>query len=693
MDNTMTDSRDADVAHRLWRAYAPFRRGRDTSGDLTSMLAVLLLARFVESQGEPSDEFVTRWRRALAEASSGLSPLIDLRAAMRSAGSHPQFPLPDLRNLVGFLGEDESDDVPWVTAFLAVLDQRPMPAETDWLEVCELLLERYVQDGTSSDGEFYTPRAVTRLLIELMAPQPGDRILDPACGFGSLLAAAAERIAEPSHIDGATFEANATDRSNPPLAMMNMAIHGVDSPVVRAADPAALFQGRGNRLVDIVLCNPPFNQHLENIDISGGWPFGQPPESNANFAWLQLAWSRLSENGTAAVIMPRSAGSARRETEIRRQMTARGVLLGIIALPSNLFARTAIPVHVWVLARDKARHLPIDDTNAVLFIDASRLGVRAPRRSRVLTTEDIERISNRFQTWMRSPRTTPDEPGFSRSVMHEEILENGGNLDPRLYVDVVQDQSVPVLDIDHLLDELDWHDKAVSSSSSELRRSISISERLIRNGAEAPLAPLRSIVDDTVERIAEEARPGQLFAGPSGSLIRAKDYVDAGIPVVMPKDLTGTGFSTTSIRHISERQAEGLDRFRLRPGDIVLARRGELGRCAVAREEQRGWVCGTGCFLLRPPATLDADYFAVYLRGPEARLWLEAHATGGLNMKTIPLEALGDLPIMLPDVGTQQAIVDVVTRLDEHERLLRGQLMLTQQIGSNALNRLWRANA
>lgn len=689
METMPAESHAADVVDRLWRAYAPFQRGRNTFGDLTSMLAILVLARFVESVGEPRDEFVKRWARAVAEAPIGVSPLIDLRAAMRSASTHTRFPVPDLRN-VGFLGGDEeSDDVPWAAAFLTALEQPPTLAEAGLPEVCELLLERHVQESTFSAGEFYTPRAVARLLIKLASPQPGDRILDPACGSGGLLAAAAQRIAEPGGVDGASFEAYTTDRSNPPLAMMNLAIHGVDRPVVRASDPVSLFQNRGNRLVDRVVSNPPFNQHIEDIDIAG-WPFGQPPESNANFAWLQLAWTRLSEKGTATMIMPPRAGwSNGREAEIRRRMIASGVLLGIIALPPNLFTHTSIPVHIWMLARDKSRHLPIGDANAVLFIDASRLGTQAPRQPRVLTAEDVERISSRLHAWLRSPRVTPDEPGFSRSVAHEEILENDGSLDPRLYVDVEQERPTPAPDMSRMLDELDRHDEATSSSSVDLRKSLTMCERLTRSRIEPPRVPLRSIVSGTVEGGFEDSMPGQLLAGPSGSLIRAENYVDAGgIPVVMPKDLTRNGFSMASIRYIAEHQAKGLERFRLHCGDVVLARRGELGRCAVVREEQQGWVCGTGCFVLRPPAELDADYFAAYLRSPEARKWLEAHSTGITTMKTISLNVLGELPVVLPDLGTQQAIAGVMTRLDEHERLLREQLALTQKIRRDALNGL-----
>lgn len=692
METTVTESRAGDVADRLWRAYAPFQRGRDTSGDLTSMLAILVLARFVESVGEPRDEFVTRWGRAVAEAGIGISPLIDLRAAMMSASRDARFPLPDLRNLnVGFLGGGaESDDVPWAAAFLAALDRRPTLAEAGLPEVCELFLERHVQESTFSAGEFYTPRAVTRLLIELASPQPGDRILDPACGSGSFLAAAAQRIAGLGRVDGATFEAYATDRSNPPLAMMNLAIHGVDRPVVRASEPVSQFQSRGNGVVDVVLCNPPFNQRLEGTDIAG-WPFGKPPESNANFAWLQLAWSRLSENGMATMIMsPGAAWSKGREAEIRRRMITNGALLSIIALPPNLFTHTSIPVHIWILVRDKSRHLPNGDANAVLFIDASQLGTQTPRRPRVLTAEDMKRISSRFLAWQRSPHATPNEPGFSRSATHEEILENDGDLNPRLYVDAEQEPSATALDVSRMLDELDRHGGGMSNSNVDLRKSFSMCERLTRSGIEPPRVPLRSIVSGTMGRMFENSMPGRLLAGPSGSLIRAEDYVDAGgIPVVMPKDLTGTGFSVATIRSIAEHQAERLERFRLHCGDVVLARRGELGRCAVVREEQQGWVCGTGCFVLRPPAELDADYFAAYLRSPEARKWLEAHSTGSMTMKTISLNALAELPVALPELGTQQAIAGAMMQLDEHERVLREQLALTQKIRRDALSGLF----
>ncbi|MGW7606681.1 N-6 DNA methylase [Streptomyces sp. NPDC054766] len=689
METTETKGPAAELVDRLWRAYAPFQRGRSTDRDLAAMLAILVLARFIESASEPGDELVKRWTRAVTEAPFGHSPLRDLHAALQVAARHERFPARAVEHLESVFSDDEArGELPWAAAFLSALQQPPTAAEAGLEEVGGLLLERYIEESSAPTGEYYTPRALTRLLAEAVSPQPGDRVLDPSCGTGGFLVAAAQHIAEQGHAGAASFEGYAMDHRNPQLAMLNLAAHGIDQPLVRASDPGALFRSLGNGMADFVLCNPPFNQRVQGLEHLG-WPFGLPPESNANFAWLQLAWSRLSDKGKAALIMPSGAASARgREGEIRREMLIEGALLAVVALPANLFSHTTVPVHLWLLARDKSRHMPTGETDSVLFIDASRLGMQVPRQARVLSPAEGERIISRFHAWLRSPRATADEPGFSRSVVYKEILENDGcPLDPRLYVLPAQERPAAALDTRRLLDELARGAERTAEATPWLGKSFDLSERAAHSETETPRVPLRRIVEGIVEGVFEAPAPGLLLAGPSGSLIRADHYVDAGgIPVVMPKDLTGSGFSTTDIRRVSERQAMELERFRLRNGDIVMARRGELGRAAVVRGEQHGWVCGTGCFLLRPPAGLDADYFAAYLRGREARTWLDSHSTGSMSMKTISLRVLGDLPVALPDLATQQAIADTMAQLDAHEHLLREQLDLTRRIRHGALS-------
>lgn len=689
METRTVENFAPDVADRIWRAYAPFQRGRDTSGELSAMLAILVLARFVRSVDEPNSEFATRWARAVNEAQRGTSPVTDLRAALRSASKHSGFPLPNIRDLgVGFLGKEETpSDAPWAASFLSALESQPAPTEADFPDVCELFIERHIQESTFTAGEFYTPRTLARLLVELASPKPQDRILDPACGAGGVIAAIVQRFAEAGPLDGASLEAYAADRSNKPLAMLNLALHGVDRPVVRSSHPVSLLQSQGNDRVDRVMSNPPFSQRLEDVSVAN-WPFGQPPKSSASFAWLQLAWSRLSEDGTAAMIMPpRASWSGGREAEIREAMIDGGAPLSIIALPPNLFAHTSISVHLWIVARDKSRQLPSGDANEILFIDASQLGTQEPRQPLLLTTEDRERISGRFHSWLRSPRGTPADPGFARSVTHKEILEKGGSLDPRLYVE--QERPKTTADIGGMLAEMDRYDVATGSSSTRLRESFNTSERRASSTSTPPRVMLGDAVKGTVAGEHQASTPGLLLAGPSGSLIQAEHYVDVdGVPVVMPKDLTGTGFSESSIKYIAKQRAEDLKRFRLQRDDVVLARRGELGRCAVVRQEQQGWVCGTGCFVLRPSDALDPDYLSAFLRSLEARTWLAAHSTGSVAMKTISLKTLYELPVILPDLETQQAIGRMMRQLDERERLLHEQLSLTEKIRRDAIGGL-----
>lgn len=154
----------------------------------------------------------------------------------------------------------------------------------------------------------------------------------------------------------------------------------------------------------------------------------------------------------------------------------------------------------------------------------------------------------------------------------------------------------------------------------------------------------------------------------------------------MPKDISDVGFIVDGIRCISEQHAERLDRFRLNRGDVVVARRGDLGRCAVVGEEQQGWVCGTGCFVISPPDTVDSHYLAAFLRSPEAREWLDAHSTGSLALQTISLEVLGTLPVVLPDLDAQRSIGEVMSSFDAHERRLLDQLATMRGIRSRALS-------
>ncbi|MFF4344141.1 N-6 DNA methylase [Kitasatospora sp. NPDC001540] len=666
----------AEVAERLWRAYAPYRRGRGTAGDLDAMLAILVLAAFAEAEGRPGNDFAKRWKRASAEATAGFSPVAELRGALQEAARHPGFPLPWSADLD--LGGG-ADDAAWMTAFVAALDRGPGLGEVAAADVCELLLQRHAVEGALPGGEFYTPRGVADLLVGLADPRPGERIMDPACGTGSVLAAAARHLAGRGLAGDSAFEAYAVDRSNVRPAMLNLALHGVSVPRVELADPATLLRDRNLGRADRVLSNPPFNQR---IDGWGQQRFIAPPESSSNFAWLQLAWSQLKEGGTAAVVMPaRAAWAGGAEASVRREMVARGAVLAVIALPTHLFAGTNIAVHVWVLGRG-GRSRPAHRSDSVLLVDARNAGRRSSERPRVLSGEDVDRVSDRFRRWFGGSEPM-DEPGFSRSVSYAELIENAGNLDPRTYL---RTESEPgrAADLSAVLADFERRNREASELGAELAQIAGAQDQLAQDGIRCRNLLLKDVVNGGATA---DGRPVRLLAGPSGSLIRAQDYVEAGgIPVVMPKDISDIGFSEDGIKYISEQHAERLDRFRLNRGDIVVARRGDLGRCAVVGEEERGWVCGTGCFVISPPDTVDPHYLAAFLRSPGAREWLDTHATGSLALRTISLEVLGMLPVALPDLDAQRAIGEVMASFDAHERRLLDQLAATRDIRSKALD-------
>lgn len=666
----------AEVAERLWRAYAPYRRGRGTAGDLDAMLVILVLAAFAEAEGRPEGDFVKRWKRASAEAAAGFSPVADLRGALQEAARHQGFPLLWSADLD--LGSGP-DDAAWMTAFVAALDRGPGLGEVAVADVCELLLQQHATEGALPGGEFYTPRGVADLLVDLADPRPGDRIMDPACGTGSVLAAAARHLAARGPVGDSSFEAYAADRSNVRPAMLNLALHGVSVPRVDLADPATLLRDRNLGRADRVLSNPPFNQRID------GWEqrqFISPPESSTNFAWLQLAWSQLKEGGIAAVVMPaRSAWVGGAEAQIRREMVARGAVLAVIALPAHLFAGTNIAVHVWVLGRG-SRSRPVHRSDSVLLVDARSMGGRASERPRVLSGEDVDRIADCLRLWLGTSEEV-DEPGFSRAVSYAELIENAGNLDPRSYLRTERGPS-GAADLGAMLADFERRNREASELGAELAQIVGAQDQLAQDGIRCQSLLLKDVVSG---RSTAGGRPVRLLAGPSGSLVRAQDYVDAGgVPVVMPKDISDIGFIVDGIKHISERHAERLDRFQLNRGDIVVARRGDLGRCAVVGEEQQGWVCGTGCFVISPPDTVDSRYLAAFLRSPGAREWLDTHSTGSLALRTISLEVLGMLPVTLPDLDTQRSIGEAMASFDAHERRLLDQLARTRDIRSKALD-------
>ncbi len=154
-----------------------------------------------------------------------------------------------------------------------------------------------------------------------------------------------------------------------------------------------------------------------------------------------------------------------------------------------------------------------------------------------------------------------------------------------------------------------------------------------------------------------------LQTGPFGNQLRASDYVAEGIPVVMPRDIPGGTISQSKAARVSTEKAQELPNHRLRAGDIILARRGEMGRCAQVQPKEEGWLCGTGCLRIRPNRWIDGGYLAQYLRWPAICGWLEGHAVGQ-TLPSLNTRILAKIPLNLPPVNEQQRISKMLEATD-----------------------------
>lgn len=157
---------------------------------------------------------------------------------------------------------------------------------------------------------------------------------------------------------------------------------------------------------------------------------------------------------------------------------------------------------------------------------------------------------------------------------------------------------------------------------------------------------------------------GSIQTGPFGSQLHASDYVEVGIPVVMPKDISLRRVQTDSIARVSPSDADRLARHKLAPGDVVFSRRGDVERHALISETERGWLCGTGCLLVRPgPKWPSPNFLSLLLDLPQSRLWLVRHAVGA-TMPNLNTGILGSVPVVMPAREVVIAFEEIVSGLE-----------------------------
>ncbi len=393
--------------------------------------------------------------------------------------------------------------------------------------IYEYFLGEFARTEGQKGGEFYTPSAIVRLLVEVIEPFHG-RILDPACGSGGMFVQSARFVAE--HQKNAADElfihgVEKTDDTGR-LARMNLAIHGLEGDIRHGGHINSYYDDPHEAVgkFDFVLANPPFNVNAVDkdrlaSDVGAGrrFPFGVPRTDNANMLWIQLFYSSLNAQGRAGFVMANSASDARSsELEIRKQLIEARAVDVMVAVGPNMFYTVTLPCTLWFLDKGKAS-LPspaggrgaggegvVSRANTILFIDARHLYRQIDRAHRDWSDAQIGFIANIVRLYRNEAPdytlggaeakvklaecfTSPplkkgaaagggisyrDIPGLCKAATLAEIEAQGWSLNPGRYVGVAAGEAVSDEDFKEKLEALNEELEVLNAQARELEQTI-----------------------------------------------------------------------------------------------------------------------------------------------------------------------------------------------------------------------------
>lgn len=319
----------------------------------------------------------------------------------------------------------------------------------------EYLLEQFADATKKKGGEFFTPREVVNLLVNLVRPKAGMRICDPTCGSGGMLIISTKYVekhgGEPRDL---VLDGQESNYGNLAMCKMNMVLHGIDDFTIKYGDTLAkpqLVEGGKLKTYDRVLANFPFSMDWDNKgadkDPYDRYKFGVPPaKDKADFAYIQHMYAQLNDKGQAAIICSQGVlfrGSA--EKKIREGFVGEDAIEAVIALPEKLFFGTGIPACILILNRNK----PKKRKDKIIFIYGAKDYQEGKNRN-TLRDQDISKITDAFEKYR-------DVDRYCHVADLEEIIENEYNLNVPRYVDISEPEEE--IDIQETIEELKTLDK------------------------------------------------------------------------------------------------------------------------------------------------------------------------------------------------------------------------------------------
>ena len=304
----------------------------------------------------------------------------------------------------------------------------------------EYCLSKFAEQEGKLAGEFYTPSCVVRTLVEVLQPYHG-RVYDPCCGSGGMFVQSAKFIENHSgNINDISVYGQDSNPTTWKMAQMNLAIRGIDADLGKYNADTFFNDCHPTMRADYIMANPPFNLSdwgADKLADDVRWQYGLPPAGNANFAWLQHMIYHLAPNGKIGMVLANGSLSSQSggEGDIRKNIINADLVECIVAMPTQLFYTTQIPVSLWFLSKNKKQK------GKTLFIDARKMGVMVTRKLRELTDgsedpnkNDIGKIADTYKAFVEG--ALEDEKGFCAVVTTEEIAKQDYILTPGRYVGI-----------------------------------------------------------------------------------------------------------------------------------------------------------------------------------------------------------------------------------------------------------------
>ena len=338
----------------------------------------------------------------------------------------------------------------------------------------EYCLSMFASAEGKRGGEFYTPACVVKTLVEVIRPFKG-RVYDPACGSGGMFVQSAKFIqAHQGNLQNISVYGQESNPTTWKMCVMNLAIRGIEVNLGKYHANTFINDQHPTLKADYILANPPFNMDWAQSQVKSDvrWKYGLPPAANANYAWMQHMIHHLAPNGKLGLVLANGSLSSQAsgEGDIRQKIIEDDLVECIVAMPSQLFYTTQIPVCLWFISKNKKK------SGKTLFIDARNMGTMLTRKLKELTDEDIKKIADTVEKWRQSEAV--DEPacaegryedikGFCKSASIDEIKKNDYILTPGRYAGIGDEE-----------EDSEPFDEKMSRLTSELSKLFNEGDRL-----------------------------------------------------------------------------------------------------------------------------------------------------------------------------------------------------------------------